>query len=168
MPNCGCLNSIQNSLRRFIDLTGKRFGKLIVKNRVFIEGEKEGFWFCECDCGNTKIVKGKYLRDGLTKSCGCLVSYLENVVEKFLQEKNISYQKQYSFIDLYDKDRGHPLRFDFAILDKKNKLVALIECQGKQHYDKSSKFFTEDGIKRDLLKEEYCKNNNIKLIKIYS
>lgn len=35
---------------------------------------KEGraYWLCKCDCGNTTIVSGKNLRNGNTKSCGCL------------------------------------------------------------------------------------------------
>jgi len=29
-------------------------------------------WLCECDCGNQKIVAGNLLRNGSTRSCGCL------------------------------------------------------------------------------------------------
>ena len=55
----------------FIDLTGKKFGRLTVIRRAFT-GRPGTFWECLCDCGKTKIANGLLLRDGKTKSCGCL------------------------------------------------------------------------------------------------
>lgn len=50
-----------------VDLTDRVFGKLKVKNYV-----GNGYWNCDCECGNTNIVKrGKELKNGYTKSCGC-------------------------------------------------------------------------------------------------
>lgn len=56
----------------FQDLTGQRFGRLVVVSRE--ENSKAGNlrWLCQCDCGNTKIIQVNSLRTGLTKSCGCL------------------------------------------------------------------------------------------------
>jgi len=52
------------------DISGKRFGKLVVVSPA--GSDKNGAkWLCECDCGNTSIVRGKNLRRGLTGSCGC-------------------------------------------------------------------------------------------------
>ncbi len=48
------------------DLTGKRFGKLVV-----LEYSGKGEWLCKCDCGNTKDVPTYNLKNN-TKSCGCL------------------------------------------------------------------------------------------------
>lgn len=56
---------------RFIDLTGKKFGRLIVLKRAENKGTKTA-WLCKCDCGNEKIVSGDKLKTGNTKSCGCL------------------------------------------------------------------------------------------------
>lgn len=55
-----------------IDMTGLRFGKLIVKERDFSrpKGGKV-YWICQCDCGNTKSIVGTDLRNGKTRSCGC-------------------------------------------------------------------------------------------------
>lgn len=165
-PSCGCETSNIISQNLLIDLTGKKFGKLTVLKRIKIQDEKEPHWLCKCDCGNEKIVRGQDLRYGNTKSCGCLVSYLETYLKSYFNKNNFYYKEQYSFPDLYDRNPSYPLRFDFAIFDKNNKLKFLVECQGRQHYDNTSKFYSKDGIKRDLLKENYCKNNNIKLIKI--
>ena len=57
---------------KFIDLKGKRFGRLTILKRV--ENGKWGHtrWLCECDCGNIIEVVGYYLITGHTQSCGCL------------------------------------------------------------------------------------------------
>lgn len=61
-----------------IDLTGKRFGRLVVLCRV--EHEKKGVkWKCRCDCGKETIVFGGSLRNGQTQSCGCY--WRERIVE---------------------------------------------------------------------------------------
>ena len=58
------------------DLTGMKFGRLTAIKRVadHIEpsGRKVAMWECICDCGNTYTVSGKRLKNGITKSCGCL------------------------------------------------------------------------------------------------
>lgn len=62
-------------MSRLIDLTGKRFGHLIVVRRgddnVLPSGLREPMWVCRCDCGNETVVRGSFLRSGHTKSCGC-------------------------------------------------------------------------------------------------
>lgn len=58
-------------MARFIDLKGKRFGRLIV---VKFAGANNGaLWLTKCKCGNEKTVKGTQLRSGGAKSCGCLL-----------------------------------------------------------------------------------------------
>ena len=56
--------------RKKVDLTGQRFGKLVVVREV---GRKNGkvVWECLCDCGNTVIVVTGNLTSGGTTSCGC-------------------------------------------------------------------------------------------------
>ena len=61
-------------MAKFNDLTGKRFGKLVVIRRVEDKqytNQKHRCWECKCDCGNTKIVEGIHLAQGVTKHCGC-------------------------------------------------------------------------------------------------
>lgn len=54
-----------------IDLTGERFGRLIVEQR---SGTRSGhaLWLCICDCGNKSEVISNDLRQKKTSSCGCL------------------------------------------------------------------------------------------------
>lgn len=56
-----------------IDLTGQRFGRLTVIR--YDHSEHDGaHWLCKCDCGTEKVIAGYLLRNGATKSCGCLKS----------------------------------------------------------------------------------------------
>ncbi len=56
-----------------IDLTGQRFGRLLVTHRVgSLDGAAQ--WFCACDCGKSRLAIGSLLRMGHCKSCGCLRS----------------------------------------------------------------------------------------------
>jgi hypothetical protein len=55
-----------------IDLTGKRFGKLVVIKETDKRCSGRVTWLCKCDCGNEKIIDSSCLRRGDTQSCGCL------------------------------------------------------------------------------------------------
>lgn len=54
------------------DLTNQRFGRLTAKEVVRTIPGKGSIWRCECDCGGEKEVPASYLRNGHTRSCGCL------------------------------------------------------------------------------------------------
>ena len=58
--------------RPAIDLTGKRFGKLVVIKRSHNERERHAKWICKCDCGNEHIASSNSLRSGGVRSCGCI------------------------------------------------------------------------------------------------
>ena len=57
---------------KFVDLTGQRFGRLVVINLLTSKDAKRLKWLCKCDCGNECVVLGHNLVGGHTKSCGCL------------------------------------------------------------------------------------------------
>lgn len=145
------------------DLTGQKFGKLTVLERDFSRPSNNdgAFWRCKCECGNETIVLGKNLKQHNCLSCGCLVSYGENIIKKILQDNNINFKTQYSFQDLYGL-KGGLLRFDFAIFDEENNIQRLIEYQGQQHYENSSWF--DVPFEHDKMKRQYCKNNNYILV----
>ena len=62
------------------DLTGKRFGRLVVIELAGKSANGKYQWKCKCDCGNYIIVKGNSLTTGHTKSCGCLEKETKRVV----------------------------------------------------------------------------------------
>lgn len=59
--------------RKAIDMTGRRYGRLVVKRR---DGQRNNqlCWHCTCDCGKSTSVPGSRLRSGNTRSCGCLLT----------------------------------------------------------------------------------------------
>lgn len=125
-------------------------------------------WICKCNlCGAVKSISGKLLRNGQAKSCGCLKSYGEQLISKYLQDNGYSFIKEYYFNDL--KGEKEPLRFDFAIFNN-NKLQYLIEFQGAQHFIYEEYFGSYDKFllnqKYDKDKEEYCNKYSIPLLKI--
>ena len=50
-----------------IDMTGKKFHRLIVIREAGRDNSGQVLWECRCDCGNTSIVRGRDLRSGGTK-----------------------------------------------------------------------------------------------------
>ena len=55
----------------FKDITGKKYGRLTVINRVGRNKSGSITWLCKCDCGKEIVTSGKALRGGETRSCGC-------------------------------------------------------------------------------------------------
>lgn len=55
-----------------IDLTGQTFSRLTVIKEAGRDKQGLVMWQCKCSCGNTCVVRGRDLRSGNTKSCGCL------------------------------------------------------------------------------------------------
>jgi hypothetical protein len=55
-----------------IDLSGQRFGWLTVLHRDGSNNSRGAMWLCQCECGKTKRIYGGSLRNGVTRSCGCL------------------------------------------------------------------------------------------------
>lgn len=78
--NCSCKTKSEKQSK---DLTGKRFGRLVVVARAFsnkkTNRQRLFFWLCKCDCGKEKIAQGYYLKSGTTNSCGCATSELKKI-----------------------------------------------------------------------------------------
>lgn len=169
--SCGCYKIQRTSETHFQDLSGERFGMLLVLKRVedYVSpenGRARPQFLCQCDCGNQKIIQKDSLMNG-TISCGCLNSRGEREIAEYLRKHHIQYKIQYGFSDLVGE---LPLKFDFAIFDKNEKLIALVEYQGEQHFEAVKFFGGEKKFERqqenDETKRRYCKSKNIRLIEI--
>jgi len=57
---------------RRIDLTGQRFGRLVVESFAYMSKCRHSMWNCRCDCGGHNVVSTSNLKTGEVKSCGCL------------------------------------------------------------------------------------------------
>lgn len=93
----------------------------------------------------------------------CNESHGEKIVAQFLDENNIKYIRQYRIKECRNQ---RPLPFDFAVF-KNNNLILLIEYDGEQHFKPKfgKKEFNRIKI-NDEIKNKYCKNNNIDLLRI--
>ena len=58
-------------MRKPLDLTGMRFGRLVALRSVGSNPQGNAMWECVCDCGKTVIINSQRLKSGKTKSCGC-------------------------------------------------------------------------------------------------
>lgn len=103
------------------------------------------------------------------EGCRCLIcseSKGEKRVREYLSMHSLKHKRQFTFDDLKGVG-GSLLRFDFAVLDELNNLKLLIEYDGEFHFNKQ---YDADGFEilqaHDKLKNDYCKNKNIKLIRI--
>lgn len=169
--SCGCLQKETISNIRKLDITGKQYGFLIAK---YPTGEKDSngsyIWHCEClNCGGFKDVSIQSLRQGRTRSCGCLsTSFGERKIKQLLEENQINFIQQYTFDDCIS-NKNYKLKFDFAIF-KGIQLYCLVEVQGVQHNQLNNKFDNTDSFSerqlRDNIKRQYCINHSIPLIEI--
>lgn len=82
-------------MSKLIDLTGHRFGKLTVidrvENRITPKGQSKTMWKCRCDCGKEIDVLASNLTRGNTKSCGC---------------SSVEYANKHKYKDLSGKQFG--------------------------------------------------------------
>jgi hypothetical protein len=110
----------------------------------------------------TQAVYGHLSGHGCIK---CNQSKGEQLVSKLLNENFIIYETQHKFIDCINPKTNYKLPFDFYLPDYN----LCIEYDGRQHYI-SNDFFKHEGLDkrqlRDELKNLYCKEKNIQLIRI--
>lgn len=139
-----------------VELVDKSPRQVNVKNHYFE-------FYC-CDCGNifkATLEQIRYDNRFRCNKCSSKQSTLEWTVEKYLNLKNIRYEKQKRFNGCKSK---RTLPFDFYL----NDYSCVLEIQGSQHYYENNYFkqTLEERQRIDKIKEEYCKNNNIKYVSI--
>lgn len=112
-------------------------------------------------CGHEwEVIPKDLLRD--IRCPKCIASKGELFIEKYLTERNIEHTPQYTIKECKDKN---PLPFDFMININGEK--RLIEFDGLQHFEKKESIYYNPTVsKHDEIKNNYCKNNGIKLLRI--
>ena len=73
--SCGC-KSIKES-----DLTGKQFGYWTVIRRDELARNGRARYLCRCKCGSERVVVAKNLKNGSSRSCGCLRSETNSIAD---------------------------------------------------------------------------------------
>ena len=144
-----------------IDMTGQKIGKWTVLYKT--DKRNDGgtiYWHCRCECGVEKDVLGTSLRQGLSLSCGAHgnISKGNEKIKNLLINANINFEVEKKFPTCKDKKE---LPFDFYVNNS-----YLIEYDGEQHYNTDSLFDYNYTHSHDLMKNEWCKINQIPLIRI--
>lgn len=158
-------------------------GKLDIRNyKSFVNGRQDTYDYCEekgykvlspyisardkilidFNCGHKpNWITPNNLKNGY--SCPiCNESKGEKVIREYLEKNGLDFEQECIFEDCKHR---RSLPFDFYI--QKHNLC--IEFDGKQHFEVSS-YFGEKSFKetqkRDKIKNNYCKENNINLVRI--
>ena len=164
VKSCGCYKKELHSTMN--DLTGQTFGGLTALYSEEVAKDGQRVWVCQCSCGEKTKVRAGALRSGKTQSCGCKTSKGNLQIKKILFENKINFEEEYSFSDLFYLSQQNPLRFDFAF-KKDEQIIGLLEYNGRQHYEPIDFFGGINNFimqqKRDNMKLEYCKINQIPL-----
>lgn len=155
--------TVENPKTTEVDIVGKQFGYWKVLSKS--ERRNAGgciYYNCKCEydnCGIVKEVLGTSLRQGLTLTCGAHrnISKGNEKIKLILQEANIPFEIEKKFDTCIDKA---PLPFDFFVND-----TYLIEYDGLQHFQESI-FDYEYTHNHDLMKNQWCQENKIPLIRI--
>jgi hypothetical protein len=126
---------------------------------------KKVWWTCkECGYEWKTIISHRNIGSNCPQ---CNESKGEKIIREYLTTYNFNFEPQYKFDNLLSS-LGNQLRFDFAILDKQtNNLKLLIEYDGVFHYNK---YYKEQNFEvmqhHDQLKNQYCQQHNIPLLRI--
>lgn len=151
-----------------VDITNMTFGLLTAispTNRRASNGSI--IWMCKCKCGNFTEVAANQLVRGHTLSCGCRhQSKWEMFINDYLTSLNITFQPQKRFSDCKNKKQTDTLPFDFYLPDYN----ICIEYDGEHHFRPMEMWGGYDKFvinqENDNIKNEYCKNHNINLLRL--
>jgi len=161
----GCQKCSNDKSRKNLDKVIKDFRK--------VHGNKYDYSKVQYENTTTKVEiicpeHGKFFQMPMNHRNGngcpkCKNSFGENKIRNYLEENNINYIQEKIFKDCKFKK---VLPFDFYLPN----LNVIIEFDGEQHF-KPIKYFGGEKTfkiiqKRDFIKNEYCRKNNIKLIRI--
>ena len=147
---------------------GSRIGALIIIEPTHARAKNGGavIYKCQCDCGEICYVSSTELRAKRKTSCDkCKESYGETKIRLLLEEHQIPYEKEKTFENCINPETNKRYRFDFFINNE-----YIVEFDGEQHFKPIEYFggqeYFETCQARDKRKNEYCKQNNIPIIRI--
>lgn len=166
--DCGC-GRITYLKSQSKDLTGLKFGKLTVVENMNVKKNGKFLYKCLCDCGKYCYVRSSSLTTNHTTSCGCTNSNYNNIIGEILNKLGYQYKTEF-YVNLKKYiDNVSFIRFDVYV----EELNLAIEYDGEFHFMPIPFLNEENGIKelertqyRDGVKNQYCKDNNINLLRI--
>ncbi|MGM9913415.1 hypothetical protein [Floccifex sp.] len=122
--SCGCLRK-ENQGVHFRDLTGMRFGKLLVISKTNQRSFGSVVWRCICDCGKECMVSNASLISGNTTSCGCVKEALDKNMQSAVIQKSLNHELRSS-----NSSGVNGVCYDKST----NKWLSTIGFNGKDYY----------------------------------
>lgn len=128
----------------------------------------------KCECGNifsTHVQDFVHGNKKVCDECSKAISSFEMKTQNWLRENNINFIREHSFKGFKNNNNKYCYYFDFYLPDYN----ICIECDGQQHYSpvnfggvsqKEAEINFQKTINNDKIKNQYCKDNNIKLLRI--
>jgi hypothetical protein len=120
---CKSCSSQQSKYSTVTNLSGQKFGKLIVIELHNNTPGGEKYWECLCECGNKKITSGRSLKTNKTTSCGCYYKeVLKNVIiPKFIEKNKKCVGEKHPNWDptKSNKERFTLRKYEISVLRKK-------------------------------------------------
>lgn len=150
------------------DIAGQRFGKLTVICPTDSRAKNSSIiWKCKCDCGRYTTSTLSNLKRHHTTSCGCVKrSKNEQMIVDYLNSNNIEYETEKSFNGCINPYNNMNLYFDFYFPNQNT----VIEYDGELHYIPFEHFGGQERLRHiqelDKIKDKYCKDNNINIVRI--
>ena len=159
------LEYLENAEINTKNLTKYKFGKLQPLFRLEEKGNANGImWHCLCDCGNEcDISSSNLIRKRIDRCKKCSPSYKsqgELKISEILDKMKISYINEYK---PFKFENNYYARYDFYVDNN-----YIIEFDGEQHFRevKIFKQTLQEVQEHDRIKNQWCKDNNIPLIRI--
>lgn len=167
-PNCRAHggNPIKTTDKFKKDLYATRGAEYVLANGSEYQGANEKVKICHTTCGYTWDVRAAHIlyRSGCPK---CQLSAKEQFIYDYLTSIGAIFERSYTFPDCVNRKN---LLFDFAILNENRELQMLVEYDGKQHFEPLGYLGGEVKFKKmcknDQIKNDYCANNSIPLLRI--
>lgn len=163
--SCGCYKNEQTTQRQFKDLSNQQFDRWRVISHQGFDKNHSALWLCECECGTQREVAASSLISGKSRSCGCVKSHGERRISELLNEYRIPFTTEQSFSDCYFADTNRIAKFDFYVNNE-----YLIEYDGLQHFNSGTGWNTPEKFQKtlehDKIKNQWCQEHNIPLIRI--
>ena len=167
VKSCGCL-AHNNRLNNKKYYPGAKFGFIeLLEPLNTTDAYNYAQWKCKCwVCGKNFITSTKRLNQG-QKACCITNSLGEEIIKDLLNKNNIEFISQYTSHSCKFPDTNVVARFDFYIPNDNY----IIEFDGAQHFIQSTGIYNNPQQfqytqEHDKIKNEWCKINNIPLIRI--
>lgn len=151
--SCGCVSGKLRNRNRLLDLTNKRFGRLVVVRKTNKMSGNNRVWECLCDCGETTHVAASNLQQGWTTSCGCF--HKERISQVFKEYHTIHGESR-SYLygrwsSLFERCGKHRNYLNVSVCN---------EWKGPQGYLNFKKWITDQGYDEESLKGMHIHRKN--------